>query len=545
MTKLPESLDMKNISTNVLASRLHVDQIGSAYDYAKALASVTQACPEVWTTYYTGSGKKSALRRLCQFLKKGSQGSVPEYWLEISVLLDRLPESLHDPLSKDNGMENSSDDAVALKFPILDAIHSGICSKDEPRANLPTAWTTYLEVITREQHLFVEEDAMQLYCREYLLPIIQQYITPSQEWSEWITPRSEQPVLCVKVFLQVWQWAEALMQEEWHTLSAKVIENMRSSLPEQSKDYAKSQNTVADESSRWYSLQAAIMRKDTSQSIKSLFLRSSSSELPAAIDLLKTRNGKPYCAAATLVAAVQLTPEVINSNAELTRTLIKFIQGDISNLFMSPSASYFITLLGLMEREVDIRQTYRDCLQSLQEAPDSTARSNILESVLSSDYLSLADDDRLSKIVDDYLEAALAGNSSSWKTVLAAINNPAAPAGLVHQVLLAMADAITTTDRVSAGLHGMKLLIQNSQRSLQLFSTFSNDSQLLSRLLSLAASPNEDVAQNAQYIMAALESHTASGQSSEQTSRSRRDIISRGLESPTRDSLPSVTSSHL
>lgn len=531
---------MKTISTNILASSLHVDQLGSAYDYARALASVTKACPEVWTTYYTGSGKKSALKRLCQFLRKGSQGSVPEYWSQISVLLCHLPEPLFDPLSKNNGKENSADDAVALQFPILDAIHSGICSKDEPRPNLPAAWTTYLEVNTREQHLFVREDAMRPYYRGYLLPIIQQYITPSQEWSQWITPRSEQPLLCVEVFLQLWQLAEALIQEEWQILSEKVIENMRSSLPEQSKDFAMSQETVADESFRWYSLQAAIMRKDTSQSIKTLFLRSSSSELPAAIDLLKSRNGKPYGAAATLVAAVQLTPELINSNAELKRTVVSFVQVDISNLFMSPSASYFITLLGLMEGEVDVRQPYRDCLESLQEAPESYARSNILESVLSSDHLSLADNDKLSKIVGDYLEAVLAGNSSGWETVLAAINNPAAPAGLVHQVLFAMADAIATTDRVSAGLHGMKMLIQSSQRSLQLLSTFLNESQSLSRLLTLATSQNDDIVQNAQSIMAALERHTASGQSSEQASRSRRDIINKGLEPPTKGSLPSV-----
>ena len=543
MGKSREDLDMQTISTNVLSSALHIDQHGSAFDYADALALVTKSCPEVWTTYYPGSGKRFAGRRLCQFLKKGSQGSVPEYWLHISVLLHHVPEQLFAALPKDETQENSSGDAVSLRFPILEAIHSGICSKDEPRANLLAAWTAYLEVSAKVKDLFINERVSHPYCSEYLLPIIQQYITPSQEWSEWTTPRSGQPELCVKAFLQMWRLGEALTQEAWQTLSARVIEHMKASLPEQSKDFAKSQKAVADEGSRWYSLQAAVMRNETSQSVQALFLRSLSSELPAIVELLKIRNGKPYGAAMVLVAAVQLIPELITANPELKNVVIKFVGINVPNLFMSPSASYFTTLLSLMKQELDVRQVYHGCLKTVRDAPESEAKNNIIESVLKSEHLSLADDDILLKIVDDHLQAALAGDDHDWQLIQAVLDNPAAPAPLVHHVLLALTDELATTDKVSPGLQFMKMLIQSSQRSLRLFSTFSAESQLLSKLLLLAASPNEDIAQNAQFITAALESDISIGQNSEQASRSRREIISKGLESPTKQSLPFVAPS--
>ena len=542
MGTLREDLNMKIISSNILSSALHVDQQGSAYDFAAALALVTKGCPEVWTTYYPEPGKRAAGRRLCQFLKKGSQGSVPEFWSQVSVILHHVPEQLLVALPKNETQENSSGNTVSLRFPILEAIHSGICSKEEPRANLPAAWTTYLEVTASVVDLSINE-ASRAYCSEYLLPIVQQYIIPSQEWSEWTTPRSGQPELCVKTFLQMWRLAEAFTQEAWQTLSARAIEHIKASLPEQSKDFAKSQKAVTDEGLRWYCLQAAIMRTETSQSVQALFLRSLNSELQAIVELLKVRDGKPYGAAAVLVAAVQLIPELITDNAELKTIVVEFVQNDIPNLFMSPSASYFTTLLSLMKGELDVRQVYHRCLKTVRDAPESEARNKIIESVLKSEHLGLANNDMLLKIADDHLQAALAGVDHDWQLFQAILNNPAAPAPLIHHVLSALTNLLATTDTVSPGLQCIKLLIQSSQRSLRLFSTYSAESQLLSKLLLLAASPNEAVAQNAQSITAALESDISTGQNSEQASRSRREIISKGLESPTKQSLPFVAPS--
>ena len=540
-SKSREDLDMEIISTHVLSSALHIDQLGSAYDYADALALVTKSCPETWTTYYPGSDKRSARKRLCQFLKKGSQASVPEFWSQISVLLHHVPEQLLAALPQEEAHENSPGNAVSLRFPILKAIQSGIRSKDEPRANLLAAWTTYLEVSAKVKDLLInDEGVIRSYCDEYLLPIIQQYIVPSQEWSEWTTPRTGQPELCVKTFIQMWRLTEAFTQEAWEILSAKVIERIKASLPEQSKDFAKSQKVVADEGSRWYSLQAAIIKIETSQSVQALFLRSLSSELPAIMELLKIRNGKPYGAAAVLVSAVQLLPEPITDNAELKNTVVRFAQKDVPSLFMSPSASYFTTLLNLLKRELDVRQVYLRCLKTVRDAPESEARYKIIESLLKSEHLSLANNDILLKLVDDHLQAALAGNDNDWHLIQAVLDNPATPAPLVDHVLSTLTNVLATTDRVFAGLQCIKLLIQSSQRSLRLFSTHSAESQLLSKLLLLAASPNEDVAQNAQFITAALESDVSLSQSSGQASRSRREIISNGLESPTKQSLPFV-----
>ena len=534
-------VDMKIISKNVLSSSLHIDQLGSAFDCAKTLALLTENCPEVWTTYYSGSAKASAPRRLCQFLKKGSQGSTPEYWLQISKLLIQVPTSIFEAGSEDGSSRKPSDDTMPTRSPVLDAVHDGICSKDEPRANLPVAWKTYLEIAGRMQIQIDNEEDIRHYCNEYILPIIEENILPSNEWSRWTLPKVEQNSLCVKTFMQMWHSAEKLMQESWHSISTKFIENMKSSLPEQSKDYAKSQETVSDQASRWYGLQAAIVKANSLQSIKSLFAKSSASELSAAISCLKTRNGKPYGAAATVVAALQLTPGVVNDSTELKGLLVKFTTDDAPKLFMSPSTPYLFTLIGLMEKEINVSRVYKSGLELLQRSPESATKSKTLENTLRSKYLALAGNDILSEIVDGYLQAALAGDSNGWKIVLAAMHNPEAPADLVHGVLSTLIDATTIDRSLYTSIHGIELLIQDSEQFLRVLFSSADGSRLLSRLLHLAGSSDKNVAQSAQSISATLEGHMSHGQSLDHASRSRREIISRGLQSPTPNSLPFVT----
>ena len=534
------NVDMKIISKNVLSSSLHTDQLGSAFDCAKALALLTENCPEVWTTYYSGSGKASAQRRLCQFLKNGSRGSTPEYWLQISSLLIEIPTSIFKAGSEDGSTRTPFDDAMSPRSPVLDAVHDGICSKDEPRANLPAAWKTYLEIAGRMQTQIDNEEGTRIYCNEYILPIIEQYILPSNERSRWTLPKVEQNSLCVKTFLQMWHSAEKLMQESWNSISTKFIENMKTSLPEQSKDYAKSQETISDQAFRWYGLQAVIVKANSSQSIKSLFVQSLTSELSAAMTCLKMRNGKPYGAAATMVAALQLTPDVVNDATELKELIVKFATDDAPKMFMSPSAPYLFTLIGLMKNELNVSRMYRSGLQSLQQAPESTAKSKTLESILKSNYLALARNDILSEIVDGYLQAALAGDSNGWGPVLAAMHNPEAPADLVHGLLSKLIDATAIDKSLYTSIHGIELLIQNSEQFLRVLISSTDGPRLLSRLLHLAGSSDENVAQSAQSISAALEGHMSHGQSLDHASRSRREIISRGLQSPTPNSLPFV-----
>ena len=531
------NVDMKIISKNVLSSSLHTDQLGSAFDYAKALALLTENCPEVWTTYYSGSGKASAQRRLCQFLKKGSRGSAPEYWIEISNLLIQIPTSILKAESEDGSPKKLSDDTMSPRSPVLDAVHDGICSKDEPRANLPAAWQTYLEIAGRTQTQIENEEGVRLHCNEYLLPIIEQDVLPSNEWSRWTLPKVEQNSLCVKTFLQMWNSANKLMRESWHSLSTKFIENMKCSLPEQSKDYDKSQETVIDQAFKWYGLQAAVLKANNSQSIKSLFVQSSTSELPAAISCLKTRNGKPYSAAATVVAALQLTPDVVDDATELKGLVVIFTTDDAPKLFMSPSAPYLFNLIGLMKNELNVSRVYRSGFKTLQQATESVTKSKTLESILKSNYLALVDNDILSEIVGNYLQAALGGDSNGWKIVLAAMHNPEAPADLVHGVLSTLIDATTIDESLYTSIHGIEILIQNSEQFLRVLISSSDGSRLLSRLLHLAGSSDENVAQSAQSISATLEGHMSHGQSLDHASRSRREIINRGLQSPTPNSL--------
>ena len=536
LMNLRGSLDMKVIGDSVLSASLHVDQLGSAFDFAKALALLTENCPEIWTKYFAGSGKKSAGRRLCQFLKRGSQGSAPEYWSHVSHLLQQVPETLLDASGND-ATSKQSDGGLSLYFPVLDAVLAGLNTKDEPRANQSMAWKTYLEVADRVQQRLNGDESIRVIYKNYLLPIIQEFVSPSSELAGWAVPKTDQLRICVKSFLDIWRGAEAFMRDAWYKLAHKIIENIRVSLPEQSKDYHKSQRANAEESSRWYQLQAAVMNADTSENIKLFLSQTSKPAVQAAIMSVRARNGKPYGASMALVATLKLSPELVNNDAELKQTLIEFVRKDVPQLFLSPSATHLITLLNLLRNDADADGIYRSGLIAIREAPESNTKLSTLETILRSDSINLADDYLLQEVVGPYLESALVGDSSGWIIVHAAICNPAISAGYVHQILSVMVDAISAPEKCSAGLHGLQLLIEKNCYSLELLSKYSDVSRLLARLLSLTTSADEAIAQDAGSISAFLDEHLSRGKSSDEASKSRLDLIRKSLDPPTGASL--------
>ncbi|KAL8740038.1 MAG: hypothetical protein Q9184_008539, partial [Pyrenodesmia sp. 2 TL-2023] len=94
LTKVPEMLDLELISSCLLLSSLPISQESSAADYARVLARLTEHDPRVWTDYYKGTGKKSAPKRLGQFLARGSQRGPSAYWDEVNTLLRYIPQSV-------------------------------------------------------------------------------------------------------------------------------------------------------------------------------------------------------------------------------------------------------------------------------------------------------------------------------------------------------------------------------------------------------------------------------------------------------------------
>ena len=530
-------IDFSTISINIIQEALHIDQTGSAYDYIKMLVQLSDACPGVWTEYYTGSGGRSAYKRLCQCLSKGSQGGPPDFWKQMSRLFELLPLQIIYPADREPITEATHINQSPT-FLILDSIHNGINRRDEHQGNCKEAWRTYLKGATLLLESSSSLDSRQHLIRTYVTPLMDQYLKPACRGEKWAVVGLDQDETFKNAMFLILETCPDIFETNWQGLSNTFIQDLQLSLPEQSKDYTKSQDSVVHTAKRWYTLQASIIKSRGPEHVQAIFKETSAIEIKSAAVLLTTRNGKPYCAAASLELALRLVPE---STVQVTTTrnlLLDFIRSDIPNLLLSPSSPYLIGMLSTFEGELDIRQLCKDSIKTLMNAPDSPTKFQALQSLLYSPWLgNLGFSSDMILAVRKSLENALHGNESCWPVVAAAMANPSLPDNLTDDLLTSMIDALTIESETATGLHGLELAIQHNKQGIKRFCASPKGATLISRLLFLTESPIPGISHKARKIDEKIrEASTGEGNSGISQS-SRIDMIKNGIETANAASL--------
>ena len=538
--KQKESLDVVLISPNILTSSLHINQAGSAFDYAKALSLLTISFPEVWTRHFSGSGKKSATKRLCQFLRKGSLGGPVEYWFQVSTLLSHIPADVLLAQSEEEAVK-ALDDSSRASFALLEAVHDGLISRDEPRLNQGGAWNVYLDICFHFQSILKRPEERYELLKSHVLPLLLQYLRPSQEMSNWTVPSLHQLSLCFRAFEQMVEGAPKLLEEEWHRLSNVVVADVRTSLPEQSKDYDKSQESVMAETGRWYNLQAAILEKDASDTVKSLLTSTLNTELDAIVATLRARKGKPYGAAAALETAITLLPKLILGRDDTQKIITNFFAYDVPDLLLSPSGPYCIDILNHLEGISDARAARREIIIKLRDAPESSAKSTSLQRLISSPSFYQAEEaELLNSVVKHSLQQAMTDDAKDWALVMAAMGNPRVPTELADDILSNMAEGLSMDGKRVASLQGLELTAKINGGVLRSFALSKDGSNLLSNLLKLSESLDVDLSRQAKIVSVAVDATLLEEKGPSHATRSLIEIIQKGIEVAGADSLSYV-----
>lgn len=535
LAKQKSLLSPSAISANILTSGLHANQVGSAFDLAKVVSTLSVELPNVWTIHYIGSAKKSAQNRLCYFLKKGSQGGPPEFWTQISSLVSSLPLSVL--LSADDDEHTNTSDAEKRSHSqVLNALHEGLSSKDEPRSNQSSAWKCYLDVVELVQASLPKSASYQQFYKDYAFPIVTQYIRPSTEFARWTVSGIQQKDICLRACNIALLKDSHAFGKQWHDLSGKIVDGLKTSLPEQSKEYTKSQDSLSTETDRWYQLQGALLGGPASESLRLIVEQSIRSEVESTVSSLKARNGKPYGAAAALKACLEWMTEITLGNQATKTTILQFVDHDIPALVLSPSAKYFIQILGLLEDKVDVSQAYEKCMRNLADAPESPAKTNALQTFISSRCLS--NNKALFTTVLDSLRHALKNDDgASWILVLAAVINPAAPKSLTDGILAAMVDCLSISEENLPGLHGLEMAARQKQSVIKDFAASEKGPSLLSTLLVLSESSDSTVSRRAKELSVLVERAMADTGNFGRTTKPLLAMISNNIVTAAAESL--------
>ena len=536
--KYNKALDPQILSASILVNGLHTPQIGSALDFSAALLNLSRALPTVWTDNYQGSGKKSALNRLCYYLRKGPSGGPPGFWANTTELFQCFAEKTILNGSVRSLLEDPHHGDASATELILEALREGINSKEEPRANSAVAWDAYMEVcqilISKDQ-----ADTIPKFLEGHIVPVFRNYIKPSGESVNWTVTGPHQEDVCLKALRIVSQTDKSIFQQQWISMSSKIKEDLQTSLPEQSRDYVRSQNSITDENRRWYNLQRKLLEKSDLSAIAECIKQSVPNEISTAVDVLKKRNGKPYAAAESLKSAMIAIPKIIFDDLDTKALMINFISRDFSHLILSPSAKSLIGLLDKLPGDFDLHHVLSDCMEELSKAPPSSAKEESVKGLFSLEkfaregFLSLTQN----KELEISLEGAIAKNDkASWDAIMAAVGNHAAPRDLTDEFLELLVKSLSIDNDSSTGLHGIDLVIKKRPSLIREYSMQPEGPGLMTKMLLLAGSSDIETSKEAQELIPIIE-NALKAPDANHTGNPLLQIIKRELGSASMDSL--------
>ena len=485
-------------------------QVGAASELSETLLRTTTTRPQLWTEDYTG--KTSSSKRLLQYIQKGSQGGFSSFWTNLSQLLRVVPlQTLANIFP-----ETTTDDKIGLSGAntLMEAFQEGLNSRDEPRQNQAEGWRSYIDTgIWLVNGL--SEDDRRIFVQGRLSPTLVQYVKADPGQSKWTLPAQQgQPICAEYVVTLANHGYETELQLLWKELSDSLLESVRLSSPEQSKDFQSSQDTICAQSHRLFSLEAAVLTRISATEYESwvseAFETSNLPLLDNCLQVLRSRNGKPYGAAAVVEESIRNVPQI----ARRSKELLGFVQNDAPELLFSPSADRLITIILSCRSWNGYDSSFEKVIERVIQLEPEQSNTLVLQRLLSTlDFKEIEDKSGLNLLIMRALDRACRGSISHWPIIIALLQNPTSHGELTDSIFLSITDSLSTEDRVIGALNGLSQIAASVPVAMKRFQSGSHGSKLAGKLLFLSESPEEEVGDLAESLTNTLK-ETAVGETS-------------------------------
>ncbi|KAF5012835.1 hypothetical protein FDECE_1124 [Fusarium decemcellulare] len=478
---------------------LKTNQAGSALEYVRALTKLTQAYPDVWSSSKPPSDSKSPMGRLQAFVAKGSQGSQPKFWEYLDQLLSILPTDLITS-------------EVASQF--LTSLKSGITHREEPRTNTSFAWKCYIDTAKRLLSSLPSEDQLP-FVQEHLFPLIEQFLFSVSEKTPAIPLGPNAVSILVEAYIATVQSSPPVVsasEEEWNRLASIFCAKISGSLPEVSREYQQSQDKIAEEGRRWFSLVGQIEDKilDLAEGIPDHTADPSLKVITQSISLLESRNLKPYGAARILEYALSTAPRLFHGDgAKKVASFLRFLtENDTEKAISSPSSRHILSslhLLGSVSTEfAPIWNLWVNAILELESDTDSA-----LASLISNDrgaILAKGNMDLQKHIIAHAVLLAL-GAPGTWDLLEAAITYQTLTDPNYRELIQALVEILEKEPgSTESTLQALEIAAKGRP---ELFSRDENvHTTLVALLLGLSELDNAAVSSKATSIRTLLDSHT-------------------------------------
>lgn len=424
-----------------------------------------------------------------RYIKAGSEGAGPSYWSELQLILQSLPMEV---LEIDKGDEA----AIHSIISIAEAIHCSLKKREEARTNLLAAWTTYIKMsIWMSSKIPVGEKHLK-FLEDHLFPILVQFIAADQAQAIWTIDDPNASKICVELFIALSQILEHDTTSGLCTKLATILkDNILISEPEQSQTYRASQDSVCSKGSRFFTLCGGVVTKASESSQHAFVVESikssSFSLIETSLQTLQSRNGKPYGAAAVVDEALTKIPSLMGE----MEALDPFLTNTLPQLILSPSAEHLVSILFACRSRKGFNNALRKAISAYHNTLISSSQlpsmGNLFSSVTALDEENNPD---LKLLVLGVLQQGVRGDHQSWLDIAAVLRNKKLGPEISNTILDFLIERLSSEDSMVEVLRGLLLLSTESATPIQSYVTSSNGSKLISKLLYLTESSNDEVA---------------------------------------------------
>ncbi|KAJ6145689.1 hypothetical protein N7470_009584 [Penicillium chermesinum] len=521
VSREPGWVDWKLISSAIIGKSLSLPQLGSSSELSEALLVLTSSRPHVWTDDYIG--KTSASKRLRQYIQKGSQGGSGSFWSNLDKLLRIIPREIlvgADKTSSDDTVNISS--AVAL----TEAIQEGLTAREEPRQNLVTGWKAYIRVGSW-LGILIPQDQRSEFIQQRLAPLAMRYVRPDPESSQWALPSQQAQDICAD-FLAVLISHEHGKELEplWTKLANDLVEAVKLSSPEQSRDFNASQDAICSEARRLFSLEPIVLSRitgaESESTTQSVFEKVNLGLVESCLQVLRSRNGKPYGAAGVVEECVCTMPSIAKHSQELLR----FVQSEAPDMLFTPSGNQVISIILACREWEGYSSSFESVVERALQLEPEQSNAHILQNLLSNiDFNEVGDKEKLQTLVMRALNKACKGSEPHWQIIRVVLKNPSSRNGLTDRIFLTIVDSLGEEEGVFDVLNGLNSLGKTVPTAIKDFQHGPYGSKLTEKLLYLAESPSEDIAALTESLIKSFR-ETVVGDTS---SRSKIEILKNGF----------------
>ena len=529
MSHEPAWINWQILSSSVIGKSLSIPQLGSASELSESLLLLTSSRPQIWTDDYTG--KTSPSKKLRQYMQKGSQAGHASFWSNLDQMIRIIPHSVlagADKTSTDQVITIASASALA------EALRDGLNSREEPRQNLHLGWKTYVRICSWLSTLVPPNERSE-FVEKQLFPLVSNYAHPDQEQTRWHLPPQLGKEVCVDCIIAIISnGPDEAFESLWTRISSELLEAVKLSSPEQSKDFHASQDSICSRATRQLSLVPAVLSRlpDSEREVKAqeVFDSVSLPLLEGSLQALRARNGKPYGAAGVIEECVRNQKTMVKGSAEF----FKFVQDDAPELLFSPSGARLIAIILACKKWDGFSSSFESVVEKAMNLEPEQSNAQVLQSLLSNlDFGEIGDAAKLSSLMMSALSKSLNGSDLHWSFIIAALENKTSDGQLRDQIILTIVDALSQEYKVLNGLQGLSRLGQAVPSAIREFQAGDNGSKLSAKLLYLAESPSEEVASLAESLMQTFRD-TAVG---ETTAKSKIEILQNEFTHVNKESL--------